>query len=92
MPTALLVCMENTFWKSRNGNFVDSFKKSFKLYVDSGMRKKAEAEIDILNNERSGGPVTEDFRAKLYDFIIEHSLCKILCFYFHLTHLTTIFS
>ena len=49
MPTAVLICMENTFWNiSRDGNFAKSFKKSFTLYVDSGMKMKAEAEIDIV--------------------------------------------
>ena len=85
MPTALLICMENTFWNtgSRDGNFVESFKKSFTLYVDSGMRKKVEAEI-----EQGGGPVT---KGDIYNFVIKHCLCKILCFYLHSTHLTTFF-
>ena len=91
MATALLICMENTFWNSRDGNFVESFKKSFTLYVDSGMRKKVEADIDMLKNEQGGGPVTKDFRAKVYNFVIEHYLCKIHCFYLHSTHLTTFF-
>ena len=91
MPTALLICMENTFWNSRNGNFVKSFKKSFKLYIDSGLRKRAEAEIDILGIEQGGGPLTEDFSAMLYNFVIQHLLRKIHCFYLHLIHLTTFF-
>ena len=88
MPTALLICMENTFWNSGNGNFVKSFKKSFKLYVDSGRKKRAEAEIDILGIEQGGGPATEE----LYKFVIEHYLCKIHCFYLHSTYLITFFS
>ena len=88
MPTALLICTENTFWNSRDANFVKSFKRSFKLYVNSGMRKRAEAEIDILKNEQGGGPATEE----LYKFVIEHHLCKIHCFYLHSTYLITFFS
>jgi hypothetical protein len=84
--------MENTFWhnstgngnfvqlfSSGNGNFVKLFKKSFKLYVESGTRKKMEAAINILINEP--GPsritVTEDFIAKFYTIITEHYLRKI---------------
>jgi len=71
---------------------VKSFKKSFKLYVESGMRKKVEAAIDILINEQGGCLETEDFKAKFYMIITEHFLCKIHCFYLHLTHLTTFFT
>ena len=91
MPTALLICMENTFWNQRDGNFVKSFKRSFKLYVDSGMKKKVEAEIDGLRNEQGGSRATEDFKAKFYTFIIEHYLCKIHFFYLCSTHLMTLF-
>ena len=77
IPTALLICMENSFWDSdisRDGNFVKSFKKSFKLYVDSGMKKKVEADIDILGNGQGG---SSDFKKMFYNFIIEHNLRKI---------------
>jgi len=74
--TALLICLENTFWNiSRDVNIVESFKKSFSLYVESGMRKKVEAEIDIvLRNEQGGFLVTEDFKAQFHKIIIEHHL------------------
>jgi len=94
LSTALLICTENTFWDiSSDGNFVDSFKKTFKLYVESGMRKKTEADIEVLRNEHGGCLVTEDFRADFYEFITQHSqaLCKIHYFYLHLIHLTTFF-
>ena len=76
MPTALLICMENTFWNIsslRDGNFVKLFKKSFTLYVESGMRKKIEADLDILGYE-GGYVVTDEFRAKFFEMIIEHLL------------------
>ena len=87
-PTALLICMENTFWHtSRDGNFVELFKKSFNLYVESRMRKKVEADINDLNPRND-----LDFKAKFYIFIIEHYLCKIHCFLLHSTYLTTFFT
>ena len=95
MPTAVLICMENTFWNiSRDGNFAKSFKKSFTLYVDSGLRMKAEAEIDILSNVQGGSlyQATKDFKTKFCNLIIEHYLRKIHCFYVQLTHLTTSFA
>ena len=95
MPTAVLICMENTFWIiSKDCNFAQSFKKSFTLYVDSGMRMKAEAEIDILPNVQDGSlyQTTEDFKTKFCKLIIEHYLRKIHCFYVQLTHLTTSFA
>jgi DNA topoisomerase IA len=74
MPTALLICMENSAWSmSRDGNFVESFKKSFTLYVESGMEKKMEADIDILRN---GFPETKNFSTEFYKFITEHYLRK----------------
>ena len=89
MPTALLICMENTFWNiSRDGNFVELFKKSFTLYVESGTRKKVEADIAILSNQ-SGHPATDEFKAKFCKIIIEHYLCKFHCFYLHLLPLNT---
>ena len=71
MPTALLICMENTFWNiSTNLTFVDLFKKSFTLYVESGTRKKVEVAIDdsILRNEQGGGlpQLTKDSEENFY--------------------------
>ena len=93
MATAVLICMENSFWNRRDGDFVESFKKSFTLYVDSGMRKKAEAEIDELGGE-SKLLASEDFNARFRKLIIEHFLRMIHCFYMHSesTHLTTSFA
>ena len=86
MATAVLICLENTFWNRGDGNFVESFKKSFTLYVDSGMRKKAEAEIEKLRSENTRKHLaSEDFEARFYKLIIEHCLCKIHCFYIHNT-------
>ena len=85
--------MENTFWDiSGDGNFVESFKKSFTLYVESGMREAMEIDIEKLRNKQGGFSVTEDdFEAKFYKFIVDHYLCKFHCFYLHSTHLTTVF-
>ena len=80
MPTALLICMENTFWNISRGNFVEMFKKSFEFYVESGMRKQTEADIDILRNEQGGSTVMEDFEKTFYKFVIEHFLRKFHCF------------
>jgi len=72
---ALLICMENTFWNiHKDVNFVKLFKASFSLYVESGMRKKAEAAIDILRRERGGHRVTKDFQEKFHKIIVEHCL------------------
>jgi hypothetical protein len=94
MPTALLICTENTFWDiSRDGNFVGVFKKSFTLYVESGMRELVEKDIDILRNEQGAFSVTEDFCEKFYKFIVDHYLRKLhsSCFYLHSTCLITVF-
>jgi hypothetical protein len=98
--TALLICLENTFWHISDGNFVDSelFKKSFELYVESGMIKKIEADIMIFENEQGGLLVTEGhrslraLRSEFYMFITGHYLRKIHCLFLHLTHLITIFT
>ena len=76
MQTALLVCIENTFWNTgtSDGNLVELFKKSFTLYVESGKRKKMEADIVILMNQYQ--PETENFVAKFYEIVIENSLRK----------------
>jgi hypothetical protein len=102
MPTALLICMENTFWTrnvSGDDSFVELFKKSFKLYVESGTRMKLEAAINILRNDsgQGGHLVTdsEDFKAKFYMLITEHLLRKFHCFFVletssnHFLHLNT---
>ena len=75
--------MENTFWeldinRRHDGNFVELFKKSFTLYVKSGMRDKIERDIDILRNEEGELLVTdsEDFNEKFYKFIVDHYLRK----------------
>ena len=54
------------------------------LYVKSGMRKKMEAAIDVLEN---GCLVAEDFKAEdfkeeFYKIITEHYLRKFYCFFF----------
>ena len=103
IPTALLICMENTFWNtSRDGNFVKLFKKSFNLYVKSGARKATEADIDLLKNHSGYQAVTSwtdsdseavEFKAKFCKLIIEHCLRKFhYYFYLHLTHLITFFT
>ena len=94
MPTALLICFENTFWNiSKDGNFeiVKLFKKSFTLYVESGTRKKVEADIDLLSHQ-SGGLVTNEFKEKFYQIIIEHYLRKFHGFHLQSTYLTHFFA
>ena len=84
IPTALLICTENTLWDSDingDGNFVELFKKSFTLYVGSGMREIAERDIAMLRNEEGGFSMTKDFNAKFYKFIVDHYLRKFHCFY-----------
>ena len=55
------------------------------------MRKKAEAEIDILRNEQgeSKGLATKDFKARFCKLITDHYLGKIFCFCICSTHLIT---
>ena len=94
MPTALLICMENTFWNistSRDGNFVKLFKNSFALYVESG-REKTVAAIDILIYEVGDHWVSKDFKEKFFKIITEHYLCNFHCFYLHSTLLTPKYS
>jgi hypothetical protein len=77
MPTALLICMEDTFWNiSKDRNFLKLFKKSFTLYVESGMRKETDADIDLLLRSQSGYPATDEFKEKFYNIVIEHCFCK----------------
>ena len=91
IPTALLICTENTFWDiNRDGNFVELFKKSFTLYVKSGMRETVEIDIDTLRNKWGNFFVNEDFKSRFYKFIVDHYLRKFLCFYLHSTHLLII--
>ena len=76
MPTAVLICIENTFWNiDGHGNFVELFKISFTLYVESGMREKTERDLEILRNEQN--PSRDEF----YKFIVNHYLRKFHCFY-----------
>ena len=80
LPTALLICIENTFWDiNGDGNFVELFKKSFTLYVESGMREMTERDIEILINEND--PTYGEF----YKFIVNHYLGKFHCFYLYLS-------
>jgi len=75
--TALLICMENTFWNiSTDVNFVDLFKASFTLYVESGMMKKTEADIDI-SRYQGGHLVTKKFKRSFYTIIIKHYLSHL---------------
>ena len=100
MSTALLICMENSFWNTQvhiKTDFeaympMELFKKSFTLYVESGMRRKTEAALDIFGNEQDGCWVTKDFKTEFFKIIIEHRLCEFHCFYLYSTHLTTFFT
>ena len=75
--TALLICTENTFWDiNRDGNFVELFKKSFTLYVESGLREMTERDFQILRNEHDPLSLGE-----FYKFIVNHYLGKFHCFY-----------
>ena len=87
IPTALLICMENTFWNiSQDGDFVKLFKKSFTLYVERGMREKMEADIDILINQ-GGHPASKEFKARLCKIVFEHYLRKFFLFVFDSSNL-----
>ena len=88
--------MEHSFWsidRHSNLNIVELFKKSFTLYVESGMREMTERDIEVLRNEQgefsaeAGG-----FDAKFCKFISDHYLRKLHCFYLYSTHLITIFA
>ena len=98
ISTALLICVENTFWNINDGdgNFVEVFKKSFSLYVKSGKREMTERDIEIFKNEQgeleiSTRPGDSDY-TKFYKFIVDHYLRKFHYIYFHLTHLITALS
>ena len=89
IPTALLICMENTFWNvNGDSDFVKLFKKSFELYVKSGRRKMTERDFKILRNEQGEiSAQAKDFNGKFYEFIVDHYLRKFHCFYLHSIHL-----
>jgi len=74
--TGLLICMENTFWViDGHPNFVERFKKSFTVYVESGKREMTESDIEMFRNE--GGEISakaRGFRAKFCKFIFDHYL------------------
>ena len=81
LPTALLICMENTVLDvTQDFSFVKLFKKSFISYIENGMRQSVEIDIDILRNEQGGFSVTKDFKAKFYKFIVDHHLRKFIVF------------
>ena len=91
LPTALLICLENTFWEGsrlRDCKFVESFKRSFTLYVESGMKEIVEIEIDTIFKLRNDQGHS-DFQANFYNFVVDHYLCKFHSFYLHSTHLNT---
>ena len=84
ISTALLICTENTFWNiNRDDKFVELFKKSFTLYVESGMRDMTERDIEILRNEQNYD-LTQS-HSEFYKFIVNHYLRKFHCLYLHLT-------
>ena len=92
--------MENSFWNINGDtgtNFVERFKKSFALYVDSGMKEKTERGIEVLRNEHGvwsphWQPDAKNFEERFYKFISARYLCKFHYFYLYLTHLITIFA
>ena len=92
--------MENSFWNINGDtgtNFVKQFKKSFTLYVDSGMKEKTERGIEVLRNEQGEfsahwQPEAKNFEERFYKFIFDRYLCKFHCFYSYSTHLITIFA
>ena len=85
ISTALLICMENTFWNiNGDDKFVKVFKKSFTLYVESGRREMTERDIEILRNDQG-----EISASGLYEFIVDHYLRKFHCFYLHSSCLIT---
>jgi len=79
--TGLLICVENTFWDINglgDSNFVERFKKSFTLYVESGMREMTERDIEIFRNEQGEiSAKAEDFNAKFCKFIFDHYLSHL---------------
>ena len=64
---------------------METFKKSFTLYVESGMREKVEVDIGLLRNEEGQFLVTkDDFNAGFFQFITDHYLCKFHLFLYAL--------
>ena len=81
--------MENSFWNINGDtgtNFLKGFKKSFTLYVDSGMKEKTERGIEVLRNDQGEfsphwQPEARDLEEKFHKFVSAHYLRKFLCFY-----------
>jgi GTP-binding protein EngB required for normal cell division len=72
--TALLICMENSFWnRHTGGNFVEWFQKSFALYVESGKRKKVDVAIKTSGYD-SAGPQRPGFTEDFLKIIMDHYL------------------
>lgn len=46
------------------------------------MRKKTEADVDMLRNQ-DGHLVTKEFKENFCKIITGHCLCRFHCFYFH---------
>jgi len=67
--------MENTFWDTNRDshNFVEIFKKSFTLYVESGMKEATERDYKMLRGE-FWASTRDHFNAKFYEFIVDHYL------------------
>ena len=91
--------MEHSFWsidRIGHSDIVELFKKSFTLYVESGMKEMTERDLGVLRNEQGEFPARErfqkDFEEKFYKVISDHYLRirKFHCFYLHSTHLITI--
>ena len=82
--------MENSFWNINGDigtNFLKKFKKSFRLYVDSGMKEKTERGIEVLRNEQGEfsphwQPEARNLEEKFYKFISAHYLRKFHRFLF----------
>ena len=67
---------------------MESFKKSFTLYVEGGMMKMVEIDIDSmwrneLHFKKGRILVMEEFKARFYKFIVNHYLRKFHCLYLH---------
>ena len=93
--------MEHSFWSidrhSVNSNIVELFKKSFTLYVESGMKEMTERDLGVVLRNEQGELACElmacwppETKEKFYKFIFDHYLRKFHCFYLYSTHLITI--
>jgi hypothetical protein len=81
--------MENSFWNCyTGGHFLESFKKSFALYVENGMKKKAEVAINMLENELVES-LGFGFEMEFLKIVIDHLLRRFQCLYSHSAGLTT---